>query len=384
MKNKVALITFARFPSEMAYGVHLVQIANSFRENNYGVNIYYPRTYNSKTIYTNPKDYYRVTNDIEFIEVNNIDITSFRIYDLMPNLIKKTLYSINTFIWAKRVSKNLNEETYLWSTNPNLVLSLKKFFKACFYEKHGEAKFIQKFSLSRLKKDKNVVLVGITKKSVDDMANGVNKPIYLPLGVNNKIFFPSNTSNNSLTIGYVGLLETHGIDKGVLDACKEIVKINTISPTKTVIVGGPVSKLNEIKSFVDDNNQGDNFEILDFIPHEMVPSIVSSFDIGIVPYPNDKHFNLYASPMKIFELAACGIPVLASNIQGHLELEELNLGIVYFQHDNLDDFKNELEKLIKDKNLRKYLRNKSLENIDKLSFVNRTKAMLASACGSTG
>ena len=86
MKNKVALITFARFPSEMAYGVHLVQIANSFRENNYGVNIYYPRTYNSKTIYTNPKDYYRVTNDIEFIEVNNIDITSFRIYDLMPNL----------------------------------------------------------------------------------------------------------------------------------------------------------------------------------------------------------------------------------------------------------------------------------------------------------
>ena len=384
MKNKVALITFARFPSEMAYGVHLVQIANSFRENNYGVNIYYPRTYNSKTIYTNPKDYYGVTNDIEFIEVNNIDITSFRIYDLMPNLIKKTLYSINTFIWAKRVSKNLNEETYLWSTNPNLVLSLKKFFKACFYEKHGEAKFIQKFSLSRLKKDKNVVLVGITKKSVDDMANGVNKPIYLPLGVNNKIFFPSNTSNNSLTIGYVGLLETHGIDKGVLDACKEIVKINTISPTKTVIVGGPVSKLNEIKSFVDDNNQGDNFEILDFVPHEMVPSIVSSFDIGIVPYPNDKHFNLYASPMKIFELAACGIPVLASNIQGHLELEELNLGIVYFQHDNLDDFKNELEKLIKDKNLRKYLRNKSLENIDKLSFVNRTKAMLASACGSTG
>tara|TARA_Y100001970_G_scaffold124976_2_gene154756 strand:+ start:672 stop:1826 length:1155 start_codon:yes stop_codon:yes gene_type:complete len=384
MKNKVALITFARFPSEMAYGVHLVQIANSFRENNYGVNIYYPRTYNSKTIYTNPKDYYGVTNDIEFIEVNNIDITSFRIYDLMPNLIKKTLYSINTFIWAKRVSKNLNEETYLWSTNPNLVLSLKKFFKTCFYEKHGEAKFIQKFSLSRLKKDKNVVLVGITKKSVDDMANGVNKPIYLPLGVNNKIFFPSNTSNNSLTIGYVGLLETHGIDKGVLDACKEIVKINTISPTKTVIVGGPVSKLNEIKSFVDDNNQGDNFEILDFIPHEMVPSIVSSFDIGIVPYPNDKHFNLYASPMKIFELAACGIPVLASNIQGHLELEELNLGIVYFQHDNLDDFKNELEKLIKDKNLRKYLRNKSLENIDKLSFVNRTKAMLASACGSTG
>ena len=73
-----------------------------------------------------------------------------------------------------------------------------------------------------------------------------------------------------------------------------------------------------------------------------------------------------------------------TNIQGHLELGELNLGIVYFQHDNLEDFKIKLEKLIKDKNLRKNLRNKSLENIDKISFVNRTKKMLASACGSTG
>ena len=27
MKNKIAILTFARFPSEMAYGIHLVQIA---------------------------------------------------------------------------------------------------------------------------------------------------------------------------------------------------------------------------------------------------------------------------------------------------------------------------------------------------------------------
>ena len=50
MKNKIAILTFARFPSEMAYGIHLVQIANSFIENDFDVNIYYPKTYNSKSI----------------------------------------------------------------------------------------------------------------------------------------------------------------------------------------------------------------------------------------------------------------------------------------------------------------------------------------------
>ena len=33
MNKKIAIITYARFPSEMAYGNHLIQIANSFIDN---------------------------------------------------------------------------------------------------------------------------------------------------------------------------------------------------------------------------------------------------------------------------------------------------------------------------------------------------------------
>ena len=61
--------------------------------------------------------------------------------------------------------------------------------------------------------------------------------------------------------------------------------------------------------------------------------------------------NLYASPMKIFELASCGVPILASDIESSLELESLNLGIVYFDHQNFDDFNKKLINLIKDESL---------------------------------
>ena len=82
MNKKVAVITFARFPSEMAYGIHLVQIAKSFVENNCDVNIYYPKTYNLKTISQQPSDYYKINSDINFKEIGNLDITSYKIYSI--------------------------------------------------------------------------------------------------------------------------------------------------------------------------------------------------------------------------------------------------------------------------------------------------------------
>ena len=384
MNKKVALITFARFPSEMAYGIHLVQIAKSFAENNCDVNVYYPKTYNLKTINELPEDYYKVNSDINFKEIENVDITSYKIYRIAPKILQKFAFSINTFIWGYKVRKNLDNEDFLWSTNPNLILVLKNLFKKSFYEKHGEAKYIQKFSISKLKRDKNVQMIGITNKSYEELSDSINPPIYLPLGVDKKIFFPRNLETSDLTIGYVGMLETHNVDKGVLDACKEIIKINNDFETKTIIVGGPNKKLEEIRKFVEINNKSSYFEINEFVPHEKVPEIISRFDIGIVPYPNNKHMNLYASPMKIFELASCGVPILASDIESHLELESLNLGIVYFDNQNFDDFNEKLINLIEDEKLRSELTKKSLTNIDKLSFVNRAKEMLNSACGSTG
>ena len=384
MNKKVAVITFARFPSEMAYGIHLVQIAKSFVENNCDVNVYYPKTYNLKTINEQPSDYYKINSDINFKEIENVDITSYKIYSIAPKILQKFAFSINTFVWGYKVRKNLENEDFLWSTNPNLILVLKKLFKKSFYEKHGEAKYIQKFSISKLKRDNNVQMIGITKKSYEELFDSINPPIYLPLGVDRELFFPKHLKTSHLTIGYVGMLETHNVDKGVLNACKEIVKINNDFATKTIIVGGPNKKLEEIKKFVEVNNKSSYFEINEFVPHEEVPEIISRFDIGIVPYPNNKHMNLYASPMKIFELASCGIPILASDIESHIELESLNLGIVYFDHQNFDDFNEKLINLIKDEKLRADLTEKSLNNIDKLSFVNRAKEMLISACGSTG
>ena len=384
MNKKIAIITYARFPSEMAYGNHLIQIANSFIDSGFNVSIYYPKTYNTKTINERPEKYYGVKRGIAFKEINNFDITSYSIYNFLPSFLKKIIYSLNTFIWSVRLKKYFDGENYVWSTNPNILLIVKKFFDITIYEKHGVARFIQKFSISKLKKDKNVYLIAVTKQSLNDLNKSINKPLYLPNGVDRELFKPVVSKNEIIKIGYIGFLETYGIDKGVLSSVKEIAEINNKVITNTLIVGGPKKKLDEITDYIEKINQKENFTIKDFVPHTKVPELISNLNIGIVPYPNDEHMSLYASPLKIFEFASCGIPVLLSNIKSHLELAELDLGLEFFQHDDFNDFRNKLESLILNDELRTELSKKSLKNIDKLSWSSRTKKIIASVRSSTG
>ena len=384
MNKKIAIITYARFPSEMAYGNHLIQIANSFIDNGFNVSIYYPKTYNIKTIDERPEKYYGVKREIAFKEINNFDITSYSIYNFLPSFLKKIIYSLNTFIWSIKLKKYFDDENYVWSTNPNILLIVKKFFDVTIYEKHGVARFIQKFSISRLKKDKNVYLIAVTTQSLNDLNKSINKPLYLPNGVDRELFKPVVSKNEIIKIGYIGFLETYGIDKGVLSSVKEIAEINNKVTTNTLIVGGPKKKLDEITDYIEKINQKENFTIKDFVPHTKVPELISNLNIGIVPYPNEEHMSLYASPLKIFEFASCGVPVLLSNIKSHLELVELDLGLEFFQHDDFDDFRNKLESLILDHGLRTELSKKSLDNIDKLSWSSRTKEIITSVRSSNG
>ena len=378
---KIAIALYARFPSEMAYGNHLIQVAKGFTENNCEVNIYYPRTYNKKSIDASPEEYYGTINNIKFIMVDNFDITSYKLYELLPKFFQQFFYSINTFMWSRNLKEN-NGEDYLWSTNPNILIIAKKYFKNVIFEKHGRAKYIQRFSISRLK---NALLVGVTKQSKEELSKYSKNSLYLPNGVDENIFkFKQIDSGNEIRIGYVGMLETYGIDKGVLDAVKKINLLNDKYNLFTQIVGGPEKKLEEIKSYLNSNSNKESFSVKSFVPHDAVPSFLNTLDIGIVPYPNNQHMSKYASPLKIFELAACGVPVLASNIDSHKELEEFQLGILYFEHDNFDDFTNKLEILITNDDLRGDLSSRSLKNIKNLFWAKRMSLILESARSSTG
>lgn len=384
-KDSIAMVLYARFPSEMAYSHHIIQVAKGFVENNCDVNIYYPKTYNKKTLKETPEEYYGNLTNIRFIQINNVDITSFKIYEISPNFVKKFLFSLNTFIWSRKLKKNRNEN-FIWSTNPNILVAAKKYFKHVIYEKHGQAKYIQKLSISILKKSKNTLMIGVTEFAFNELSKDFNNALYLTNGVDKNFISQKEKvlSSNRVTIGYIGMLETYGVDKGVLNSIKEIDKLSITTKLNIEVIGGPENKLNELRDFIKTGSQDKNYLVKSSIPHSEVSEVLRNFDVGIVPYPNDSHMNKYASPMKIFEMAACGVPILASDIKSHKELEKFNLGIVYFKNGNFADFSLKLQELILDADLRKKLTELSLKNIVNLSWDKRMETVLTSARSSTG
>ena len=91
MSKNFNFLLFGRFPTERAYGVHIIANARSFAR--YGsVNIYYPSTSNSKTIKQHPKEYFSNTEDINFIKVDIFDITGNRFYKSSPKILKQFLW----------------------------------------------------------------------------------------------------------------------------------------------------------------------------------------------------------------------------------------------------------------------------------------------------
>ena len=63
--NNIALIVYGRFPTEKAYGSHIIDVASGFLKNGLIVDVIYSETYNSKTIYQEPAKYYKNNGRLE-------------------------------------------------------------------------------------------------------------------------------------------------------------------------------------------------------------------------------------------------------------------------------------------------------------------------------
>ena len=216
MKN-IGIIVYGRFPTEKAYGSHVIDTAVGFIENHCNVSVFYSKTSNIKTLDTSPEEYYE-NSKINFIEVKNYDFTKLFFYDLLPNIIQKIFWTLGAFFWSKKLGRNLKQIDTLWSTNPNLLINHVSNFERIIYEKHGAGRFIQKYVVKKLSNHENVFFVGTSKTSYNELSSlSPNRTIYLTNGVDLSSYTAKEVyeKKSKLNIGYIGMLETYGKDKGV-------------------------------------------------------------------------------------------------------------------------------------------------------------------------
>jgi glycosyltransferase involved in cell wall biosynthesis len=87
-----------------------------------------------------------------------------------------------------------------------------------------------------------------------------------------------------------------------------------IQNIKLLIIGQEVEYLKSLISLAEQLGVGSVVEYRPAVPHEEIPKLLAHADVGIYPALPDPHMSV-ATPTKLLEFAAMGIPILSSRLE---------------------------------------------------------------------
>lgn len=133
-------------------------------------------------------------------------------------------------------------------------------------------------------------------------------------------------SRSDLTLIYTGRLST---DRGVLIYCAILRKLLEIGIPTRLILAGTFTPENEQQIFIEYAKDVQNFiDYLGWIPYEKITDIYQLADIGLaILLPEPRY--VAATPVKLFEYMASGLPVIASNFPAISQIvNDANCGLL--------------------------------------------------------
>lgn len=115
--------------------------------------------------------------------------------------------------------------------------------------------------------------------------------------------------DQTFVLGFLGSLKPwHGIDI-LLEA---FLELHRLSENYRLLVVGDGPMRSEIESFCMTHELDDYVTVTGAVRYEDVARFLARMDVGLAPYPRLNSF--YFSPLKIWEYAAAGVPVIASDL----------------------------------------------------------------------
>ncbi len=109
--------------------------------------------------------------------------------------------------------------------------------------------------------------------------------------------------DDKLVCGYLGaFIEWHGIHRFIDEAAPQLAERADIA---LLLVGDGKTRA-QVEASLQRHGVADHAVLTGAVPHDQVPELLAAMDISVLP-----DSNTYGSPMKLFELMAMGVPVVA-------------------------------------------------------------------------
>ncbi len=340
---------------------HLSEIFSLKGHNVYAIDIPDPGNLSiSNSLKNNIKNFHRV--------YENSSVTLFR----TPVIPIKGLNRISAYVTSYRFIKKILEEHDIDIVlSYSIVTNAKATIKACkelkiplinrtFDVIHDliDEKYLKKIVLKFEKSvypefDEVIANTPFMKKWSEDMQ--AKHVIIIPQGVDSKIMKPIPKdlelqknlliSNNDKVVMYLGSIHSISGLPTILHSIPRIIE--QIPNFKLLIVGGG-AHLESLKNIAKKLEIENHIIFTDYVPYLEIPKYCSLADLCINPFEiTDMTKKL--SPVKIFDLLACGKPILVTPLDGLLYDFPKESGILIYA--NLEDFESQIINLLNNKSL---------------------------------
>lgn len=118
-------------------------------------------------------------------------------------------------------------------------------------------------------------------------------------------------------VGCVGRFETLGREKGIAELVQAVGLLKQrLKPSPLLLcVGGPMALVPSYLAAARAAGLGtEDVRFVDHVPAPEVPIWIRSLDVAVAPLPDTDHMATHASPLKVYEYMAAGVPIVASDL----------------------------------------------------------------------
>lgn len=156
---------------------------------------------------------------------------------------------------------------------------------------------------------------------------GARRSYIVPNGVNLDLFARArNKAPHPPTLVFMGTLSSlWGVDVAI----RAMPAIRARVPDARLLIAGSGEDEAALKALSESLGMADSIEFRGQMAYEDLPDVLAQADIGLATSQQGSLFRKYASPLKLIEYMAAGLPVIASRIgQTTVTMEEAGAGIL--------------------------------------------------------
>ncbi len=357
---KLVYVSNSKLPASSAHGLQIMQMCAAFSESGFDVELVSPMRSGSPD--QDPFDYYGVERKFKITKLPCIDFLHQR-----GNRFT-FLLQLATFLAVARLYLLFKRYDFIYSRESSVGL----LFRMAVLEIHSLPKNYGGFYLRALKNaDAVVVLTSFIKERMVKSGVSAGKIIVAPDAVNLEKFNIDVSKEDARTelglphdkklVGYVGMLRTLGMEKGIDVALKAFSGLKAEKEIVLVLVGGHPEDIDHYRSIAKSSGIGDAVIFTGMVRHDLIPKYLKSFDVLIAPFPENEHYSFYMSPLKIFEYMASGRPIISTALPSLKEILN-SFNSVLVSPGSSDELGRAILKVIGDGNFSKNISDQALND----------------------